>query len=219
MKLYRLHNALSRTLGDPVTCTAGLFQDGVRYSTRLRSQYMAQSMDDIILKAIKDVAPLPHKAQSEVLERIFPSLVVTDSGGFPKDLPDMAFLLSAFYTNGDGEKVSLPIIKSANAMFVAHNRATTIQPSDPYIMYVGTQFLPFGNEQNFDSSTVDYTFIKRPPTSEWLESESNGNEEVEFEQFWMGQVIERSALYAQLDSGELGTASQAVPILHQQQVQ
>lgn len=212
MKVFEVHNAVARTIGDPVECTGSLLEDGVRYSAALRAQYCTHAMNDIVLKVIRQTSGLPHKVQSEVLERLFPAMVKVRTGAFPLADPTMAFLLSAYYTLG-GESKTLPIVKSAHAVQTAYSRAS-LQPSDPFIVYRGNSFIVAGGRNEAMGSAIMTGFIlQRPPDIEWMADVANADEEVDFEGMWMPEVHRRVALLAQLDSGELGTAHQAFPFL------
>ena len=219
MQLFELHNALSRTIGDPVENTGSLFIDGIRYSTRLRAQYLYQSMNDIIIGAINRLSAAPHTVQSEVMERLFPSMVDAFTSSLPVPAAQIAFVLSAYYTGSllNPNPIALPIVKSHKAIQTSLGRNTTLQPSDPFIVQrTGGVIQVVGlNTESLAGALITINAIKRPPAHDWLADEANGAELVAdfFEEFWLPEVIRRSALLAQLDSGEMGTAAQAYPLV------
>jgi hypothetical protein len=214
MLLYELHNALARTIGDPVENTGSLFVDGVRFSTQLRAQYLYQAMNDIVMGAVQKVAPVPHIAQSEILERMFPSMVTAWGGTVPVDIRNAAFILSAFYISlSSGNPVSLPIVRSFQALRTSLGRNTTLQPSDPFLLFLSTDALQVtgGNTESLAVATVSINYIKRPPMLEWLYDVANAGNEMntEFEGMWAGEMLRKASLMAQIDSGEIGTSAQA----------
>lgn len=219
MELFELHNAVSRTIGDPVENTGSLFIDGIRYSTLLRAQYMYQAMNDILVGAIMRVATAPHSVQSEVMERLFPSMVDNFTSSLPVSAAQIAFVLSAYYIPGLGlgNPIALPIVKSHRAIQTSLGRNTTLQPSDPFVIQRSGGVIQIVglNTENLIGSLVTLNAIKRPPAHTWLADEANGTELVSeyFEEFWIPEVIRRASILAQLDSGEAGTAAQAYPIV------
>lgn len=217
MLLYELHNAVSRTIGDPVENTGSLFVDGVRYSTRLRAQYMWQAMNDIVNGAIVRVASAPHAVQSEILERLFPSMVREFTSLLPIPADDIVFVLSGYYTVGNTIKITLPIVKSFKAMQTGFGRNTGVQPSDPFIVQRNNSVVQVVgvNQEDISMTLVTINALCRPPHHEWFSNQANASENTTevFEGFWLPEVIRRVSLMAQLDSGELGKTSEAYPLI------
>lgn len=219
MRLFELHNALARTIGDPVQNTGSLFVDGIRYSTRLRAQYLAQAMNDIVMAAVQKVSMLPHKEQSEVIERMFPSMVTQLSSVLPIDITDCAFVLSAYYTNSllNPLPTALPIVRSFQAVRGSLGRNSTMQPSDPFLIYADNDALQVSgaNTESLLGAVVTINHIKRPQSHEWLADVANANEEMNqhFEPMWKAEVLRKASLFALIDSGEAGVAPQYYPLV------
>lgn len=219
MQLFELHNALSRTIGDPVENTGSLFIDGIRYSTRLRAQYMYQAMNDVIIGAVNRLSAAPHPVQSEVMERLFPSMVDAFTSPLPVPAAQIAFVLSAYYIPGLGlgNPIALPVVKSYKAMLHSIGRSSNLQPSDPFIIQRTGGIIQVSglNTEDLIGSLITINAIKRPPAHNWLADQANGTELIAdfFEEFWIPEVLRRSSILAQLDSGEMGTAAQAYPIV------
>lgn len=217
MLLYELHNAISRTIGDPVENTGSLFISGVRYSTRLRAQYIWQAMNDILTGAITRLASAPHVVQSEVLERLFPSMVQEFTSALPVPADQIAFVLSAYYTIAGTLRVSLPVVKSHKAMQTGFGRNTGVQPSDPFIVQRNNNIIQVVgiNQEDISATLVTVNALRRPPHHEWFANEANASEDTTevFEGFWLPEVLRRASLMAQLDSGELGRTAEAYPLV------
>lgn len=216
MQLFELHNAVSRTIGDPVENTGSLLIDGIRYSTRLRAQYIWQAMNDILIGAINRVATMPHTVQVEILERLFPSMLDGFTSSIPVAANNIAFVCSAYYETAGGGKIALPIVRSHRAMQTSFGRNTSVQPSDPFLLHrAGNIIQVVGINTENISTIVTINAIRRPPQHEWFSDNANASDNVGnvYEESWLPEVIRRSSLMSQLDSGELGTTAQAYPLI------
>jgi len=87
MLYWKLHDELARGLEDPLININGDFYaenyakldfvipDGVRYTKSIRDAYLYRAMKSIMLEAKQAVMSLPYKRASQILERMFPTMI------------------------------------------------------------------------------------------------------------------------------------------------
>jgi len=86
MEYWHLHNALAKSLEDPMLLDNGELYtrthalsskplpDGVRYSKEMRDDYLFRACQGVLLQGIKGVMGMPRSQSSKVLSQMFPSM-------------------------------------------------------------------------------------------------------------------------------------------------
>lgn len=114
MYLYQAHTDLANAIGDPIYYNGGTIPDGVRYSAKLRDQYIYRAMLQIIQKSLEGINQIPRWVRSKVIMEMFPELIKRENidtyvvskfnppdaiGGNP-DLPSGAQIWSGYIDKG-----------------------------------------------------------------------------------------------------------------------
>ena len=116
MQVYKLHDMLSKSLGDIIDISpllngnTNIISDGVVYSKSHRDDILNRAMLNYISMFVINVANLPKKVARTTIYRVFPHLV-TQSGN--QTINDCIIPLFAFYEEEDNlgniKKYALPI--------------------------------------------------------------------------------------------------------------
>jgi hypothetical protein len=218
--------------------------DGVRYTTAIRNQYLNKAMLSIQNEALKTVAGLSRFRASVILQRLFPSMLtkytlpVTALGVQPSDQLFIYTVLVAsdgIFPNGeqttsDAFKVTatprdarsvrnIPILDYSTVM-MQNARGGAIRPdlmaytssygNAQWLGLSGREIVDMENSMSKDH-TLEISYFPLAPRVDNLAPSAY----VEFEPTWEPTILNKAIMYAQLDSGELGAAYQAVPFIEQ----
>jgi len=221
----------------------GIIPDGVRYTKAIRDQYLNRAMLMIQRDYLNKVAGLPRFKAAQILQRAFPSMTRTfrvNVEGLGMQPGDMLYVysvaISTRYIYPYNEQAKSDIFK-ADPNFVDKGQVKEIPIYEQSVAYkinlrggtirqdlcafvtsngnyewvglLGRELDDMLSSTNLYEHTLEISYLPIAPRME----NYNYDDEVEFEATYEPAIINRAILYAQFDSGEIGTPTQAVQLL------
>jgi hypothetical protein len=232
MQVWELHDSLARSIGDPLildnagtpanyTANDALavvtLPDGVRYTKALRDTYINKALLKVLQELITGIAKeAPTRTiLSRIVETLTPQMSLYDTNLSANDIAtgnNLTRNCFMVYSLLGGLEVDIPLysyrIISESMSTVFYNTATL--PMEP--LAILTNILPhreFIRPTRYDHDLYFLSYLGYPDDVSLL----NPNNNIFYEDTLLPSVLTKAILYAQLDSGELGSAHQSVPLI------
>lgn len=227
MYVWEAHKELALSIGDPINANQSVIPDGVRYTKLLRDSYLYRSMLSIYNSVLKEVASLPKKFVSFVLNNLFPMTVLEESyepssftSRYLQDhgehwlvLQDiqLCYILSARIYVGTRGIFPLPIKDPIEANGLLNTR--NIQKPDSFFVFFGDVTNTRLYIYDFDgfmpeASEIHIKALRYPihPRNQFP------SDILTIEPHYIPKVLALSTIYAQADSQEVDSA-QYIPLI------
>lgn len=209
--------------------------DGMRYSAMQRSMYLDRAIMSIIRDAMMQVMHLPRVQASAILQKLFPaltemysndfvsewqyehfwvySIIISVKGVYAKEHSPRARSINTF---GDSEyiDINVPIMTEVEAKNLFGVQSKIRPDLIAYCVWKPNRIAFYGErladlKSSYADNKMHITFMKKPKKI----TELGDNELVEFDDIYFDNIIQRATLYGLHDSGLLGSANLAMPLL------
>jgi len=209
--------------------------DGMRFSSLQRSIYLDRAITSILRDAIMQVIHLPRVHASSILQKLFPTLtqvyttsmqkewsfehlwvysvVIAVKGVYAKTHSPRDRTINSF-NDGEYININVPLYSEVEAknLFGVQSK---IRPELVAFCIWKPNLIAFYGERindltnGYADNKMHVTFMKKPKKI----VNSTDREEVEFDDLYFDNIIQRATLYGLHDSGLLGSANIAMSLL------
>jgi len=224
MTAAQIHTALASSLGDPIEAITDI-PDGVQYSKALRDDYLDRAINYLLKEYYQKAQAQDPDQESEIIWGLFPTFTRNNTIAIVQYQPGAEYLyplpssfvtvdhkppltimdMSYVFIDGNGyiTREQFPVLPPSTYNELASRRYGDSHYADTMATYYGSgSGVRIFTSKNVDAAVIpDHIELNYLPQPKSLRDHA-WDEDVDFEDMYLGSVISMAALYGITDRGD-----------------